>query len=161
MQAYREYCTAVAVVEFEEKEFEGPLNGQLGLGGPLWSPGQVLEQLVGFDAAMLTIDAVFWASQGFAAPPLGAVVLPAWWPGFFSRLAVRIRRPPPFRMNVFLQYKRPEHLSHSNASEWTLWKASYYRFWITSHQQLALVACATALGNSGLVAYAKQSHVGC
>lgn len=143
----------MSIAEFEEKEFEGPLNGQLGLGGPLWSPGQVLEQLVGFDVAMLTVNSVFWAAHGYAAPPPGAVVQPAWWPWPIIRLAVRVRRPPPFRMNVFLQHKRPEYLSRSSASEWTTWNASYFRFWITSHQQVALDACATALGQNGLVAY--------
>ena len=38
----------MTIAEFEEKEFEGALNTQLTLGGPMWSPGQVLEQLVGF-----------------------------------------------------------------------------------------------------------------
>lgn len=143
----------MSVAEFEEKEFEGPLNCQLALGAPLWSPGQVLEQLVGFDAAMITVNSVFWATHGFATPPPGAVVQPAWWPWVITRLAVRVRRPPPFRMNVFLQHKRPEYLSSSSASEWTTWKASYFRFWITNHQQVALDACAAALGRDGLVAY--------
>lgn len=143
--------------EFEEKEFEGPLNGQLGLGGPMWSPGQVLEHLVGFDVAILTEDAVFWAARGFATPPPGAPVLPRWWPSAFTRLATRIRRPPSFRMNVFLQHKRPEHLSRSSAVEWPFWGTAYFRFSITPHQQVALEACAAALGQNGLVAYASPA----
>jgi len=47
--------------EFEEKELEGPLNAQLSMGGPLWSPGQVLEQIVGFDIAIMVDDISFWA----------------------------------------------------------------------------------------------------
>ena len=149
--------SGMSVAEFEEKEFEGPLNGQLGLGGPLWSPGQVLEQLVGFDVAMLTQDMVFWTAQGFASPPQGAVVLPGWWPGALARLAVRVRRPPPFKMNVFLQHKRPEYLSKATATEWSCWKVAYFRFAITRHQQVALDACASALGQNGLVAYASPA----
>lgn len=149
-------CTVVlmSIAEFEEKEFEGPLNNLLGLGGPLWTPGQVLEQFVGFDVAMRTVDAVFWATQGFPSLPPGGVVQPAWWPSWWQRLAVRARQPPPFQMNVFLQHKRPEYLTRSSASEWNTWKASYFRFLITTHQQVALEACATALGQNGLVAYA-------
>lgn len=144
-------CTVVlmSIAEFEEKEFEGSLNNQLGLDGPPWTPGQVLEQFVGFDVAMRTVDAVFWAAQGFVSPPPGVVVQPAWW-----QLAISTRQPPPFQMNVFLQHKRPEYLTRSSASEWNTWKASYFRFLITTHQQVALEACATALGKNGLVAYA-------
>ncbi len=147
----------MSIAEFEEKEFEGPLNGQLGLGGPLWSPGQVLENLVGFDVAMLTTDAVFWAARGFLVPPQGAVGLPAWWPWALNCRAWHLRHPPPFKMNVFLQHKRPEYLSRSSAAEWATWNTAYFRFWITHHQQVALDACASALGQNGLVAYASPA----
>ena len=143
----------MSIAEFEEKEFEGPLNGQLGLGGPIWSPGQVLEEAVGFDVAIFTVHATFWASCGFTAPPQGAVIYASWWPGFpFTN-----RSPPTFRVNVFLQYKRPEYLSRSSASEWSEWKSAYYRFWITDHQQTALDACAASLGQNGYVAYASPA----
>lgn len=143
----------MSIAEFEEKEFEGPLNSQLMFGGPLWSPGQVLEQLVGFDVAMLTAHSAFWAARGFSEPPSGAVVQLEWWLRDIARLVVGVRRPPHFQMNVFLQHKRPEYLSRSSASEWATWGANYFRFWITSHQQAALDACAAALGQNGLVAY--------
>lgn len=147
----------MSVAEFEEKEFEGPRNGQLGLGGPLWSPGQVLEKLVGFDVAMLTINAVFWVAVGVQVPPQGAAVLPVWWPSALNRRAWRLRHPPSFKMNVFLQHKRPEYLSRSSASEWATWNTAYFRFLITPHQQVALEACASALGQNGLVAYASPA----
>ncbi len=151
------YSRGVSLAEFEEKELEGPLNGQLGRGGPMWSPGQVLEQLVGFDVAMFTQNAVFWAAQGHSAPPQGAVVLSAWWPLGITRLADPGRRPPSFRMNVFLQYKRPDYLARPYAGEWPTWNRAYFRFWITSHQQAALDACAAGLGTNGLVAHASPA----
>ncbi|AFE06570.1 hypothetical protein COCOR_05776 [Corallococcus coralloides DSM 2259] len=143
--------------EFEEKEFEGPLNAQMGLGAPMWSPGQVLEKVVGFDVALMVQGTALWAQQGFAVPPQGAVILPAWWPWGIARLAVKVRRPPPFRLNLFLQYKRPEYLRGAQAGEWSKWKRSYYRFWIENHQQRALDACTKALGADGLVAYASPA----
>jgi hypothetical protein len=146
----------VSIAEFEEKEFEQTLNGQLCPSGLMWPPGQVLEEVVGFDVALHTVHAVFWAARGYATPPQGAVILPAWWPLVPASVFVH-RAPPPFAVNVFLQHKRPERLSRSSASEWSSWNAAYFRFWITDHQQAALDACTTALGQNGLVAYASPA----
>src|SRR5580692_2241170 len=105
----------MALAEFEEKELEGPLNAQLTGGtGLLWSPGQVLEAIVGFDAALMVTDLSFWASVGLGPLPPGLPVVPSWWHGWPSPLLrplFRLRTPPPFRLNLFLQYKRPEHLT--------------------------------------------------
>jgi hypothetical protein len=143
----------MSVAEFEEKEFEGLSNMQLGSCGLMWAPGQVLEAAVGFDVALQATNAVFWAARGFPTAPPGAVVAPAWWPAA-SASAFAGRAPPPFAMNVFLQYKRPNHLARVQALEWPTWQQAYFRFLITSHQQAALDACARALGRNGLVAYA-------
>jgi hypothetical protein len=124
----------------------------------LWSPGQVLEAIVGFDVALMVMDLSFWASIGFGAAPHGLPVLGSWWPGWPSLLLrplFRFRTPPPFRLNLFLQYKRPEHLTQGK--ERKHWKAAYFRFALTSHQQRALEACATSLGPGGHVAYGSPA----
>lgn len=149
--------TCMPIAQFEEKEFEGPLNLQLAVQGRMWSPGQVLEKLVGFDAALLVHDAVFWARNGFTAPPPGATVLPGWWPWASSVFLRRKRVPPSYPLNVFLQYKRPEYLSGGRASEWSHWKRPYFRVSIIRHQQRALVACANEVGRNGVVAYASPA----
>lgn len=141
--------------QFEEKELEGPLNAQLSARGVFWSPGQVLEKIVGFDVAMVVSEVGFWASMGFGTVPSGRRVLSSWWPGWpslFVRPLFRFRTPPTFTLNAFFQYKRPQYLSHGG-SEWSAWASPYYRFDLTRHQQLALEACATSLGVHGLVAY--------
>lgn len=47
-------------VEFEEKEYESALYNQLASSNiHLWSPGQVLESYLGFDAALLVDDPFF------------------------------------------------------------------------------------------------------
>jgi hypothetical protein len=143
--------------EFEEKEFEGPLNTQLCLGTPMWPPGQVLEAIVGFDVALMVQDAVFWGQQGFAAPPQGAAIQTSWWRPASAHLAVQIPSPPSFRLNLFLQYKRPQYLHGAQAGEWSDWQQAYYRFRTMAHQQSALDACAQALGANGLVAYASPA----
>jgi len=111
---------------------------------------------VGFDVALHANHAVFWVARGYATPPQGAVILYTWWPLVPASVFAH-RAPPPFAVNVFLQHKRPEHLSRSSASEWSSWNTAYFRFWITKHQQAALDACATALGQNGLVAYASPA----
>lgn len=144
--------------EFEEKELEGPINAQLSMGGPLWSPGQVLEQIVGFDVAIMVDDISFWASVGFGAAPAGLPVLPSWWsswPSVILRPLFRFRTPPKFRLNLFLQYKRPERLTRGQ--EWPDWKKPYFRFDLTPHQQSALEACAKSLGTGGLAAYGSPA----
>ena len=148
----------MTIAEFEEKEFEGPINTQLSLGSPLWSPGQVLERLVGFDAAIHVVIATFWASLGFGSVPLGLPVTAAWWsgwPALLLRPLFALRSPPPFRLNVFLQYKRPEYLVHGQ--EWKHWRVPYFRFDVTLHQQRSLEACARSLGGGGLVAYGSPT----
>ncbi|MFD2251592.1 hypothetical protein FHS82_000747 [Pseudochelatococcus lubricantis] len=47
-------------------------------------------------------------------------------------------RMPPFRFNLFVQYKRPVFLKTKGAGEWEHWKRSYYRYNTTPHQQDAL-----------------------
>lgn len=146
-----------AIAEFEEKEFECPLNGQLNRGGKMWPPGQVLEQVVGFDAALFVDAVAVWAHLGVPTVPGGRVVLATWWPGKDAQAALSNHPPPPFKLNVFLQYKRPEHLAGVRSREWKYWKAPYFRFYVTTHQQVALEACADALGTRGLVAYASPA----
>jgi hypothetical protein len=147
------------LAEFEEKELEGPLNAQLtGASGLLWTPGQVLEAIVGFDAALMVEGASFWASLGFEPTPSGLPVSASWWPGWPSillRPLLRFRTPPPFRLNLFLQYKRPQHLTYGG--QWRYWRSSYFRFDITPHQQRALEACAKSLGPAGHVAYGSPA----
>jgi len=147
------------LAQFEEKELEGPLNAQLcGGSGLLWSPGQVLEAVVGFDAALMVTDISFWASLGFGHVPHGLPVQSSWWPGWPSLLLrplFMFRTPPHFRLNLFLQYKRPEHLERGK--EAGHWNSAYFRFAVTPHQQRALEACARSLGVDGHVAYGSPA----
>src|SRR5690606_7278071 len=45
---------------------------------------------------------------------------------------------PEFKLNLFVQFKRPTFLKSPGAKEWSDWRQSYYRFGITPHQQEAL-----------------------
>lgn len=144
-------------VQFEEKEIEGPLNAYLASNGLIWSPGQVLEQIVGFDVAIKVQLACFWSSLGYSSIPSGDIVLPSWWP-VIVRHHFDERAPPSFELNVFLQYKRPDYLYGGNAKERKRWPTgTYYRFILDTEQQTALEACASSLGTNGIVAYATPA----
>lgn len=143
----------MAWVEFEEKEMEEPLDLQLVHQGLLWPPGQVLENVVGFDAALAVHASAFWTILGYPAPLPGAVILQSWWTNASPAAWVK-PHPPSWKLNAFLQYKRPEYLHGAMAEERCRWPTGlYYRFGVDTEQQLALEACASALAGNGLFLY--------
>lgn len=126
-------------VEFKEKPYEKYVSQELGrLTNFAYSPDQCDESFLGFDDAFL-----------LAAPHL-FMLAP------FRRRSRRLRafgltiaeldlvddeivkRMPPFRFNLFIQYKRPEYLRTKGASEWVHWGSPYYRIELTPHQQAIL-----------------------
>lgn len=137
-------------VDYEEKTFEGTLNQELvGASGLLFPPGQVLENDLGIDVGILTHHRAFWRIWDLAPPPMGVDLAQISW--------IRHRHPAPqlpsYRLNLFLQHKRPEFLSQRNSKEWSHWNKPYFRFAITPHQQATLEAGAKAVGADALVAY--------
>lgn len=117
--------------EFEEKEFETLANVSFALGShsttglapPMFSPGQVLERDLGFDFSIYlnpsstTYKLLFGAYPGPPAP--GASAPPAPLPA-----------AAPF-VNVFLQYKRPEHFTVNHRQP--VWQhTSFLRFEVRS-----------------------------
>lgn len=133
--------------DFEERTFEHPLNHQLlGRQRRLFVPGQVLEQYVGFDAALVATYPYFWRLWGTTRPPGLAVNSAVATP--------HARRAPSFRANLFVQHKRPHHMRRSSATEWPYWGREYFRFDIVDHQQQALEAVAARARGRAIVCYA-------
>lgn len=141
--------------EFEEKEYEGPLNHQLAAGSShLWPPGQVLKEHLGIDAAMWVGSQSFWRQVGYHLHPTGAALAHFNF-GYVWRRIGHSRPLPTFSCNLFIQVKRPEVLKQRNATMKTLGlKSPYWRFSIKPHQQNALDLLSRKLGNRALVAYA-------
>lgn len=138
--------------EFEEKEYEGPLNHELLASDPrIWPPGQVFEKYMGIDSALMVMSPLFWQAVGFSYPLPGAVLNDLRF-GHVWRQVGRKRKLPTFATNLFLQVKRPEFLSRSNSSVPIY--GEHYRFSIKAHQQLALCCLAKTLGHRGRVFYA-------
>jgi hypothetical protein len=145
--------------EFEEKEYEGPLNHQLlGSSNNLWAPGQVFENVFGVDSALLANNILLWQQFAFPKIPKGVVLSDYRW-NFLFRLANRTLRPfPSFRVNLLMQVKRPEfkkgvnrHYAKNGIS------GDYWQFKLTLHQQIILDLLERKLGSDALVIYACAS----
>ena len=141
--------------EFEEKEYEFPLNSQLLWGNQnIWTPGQVFEGNFGIDAALEVHRQDFWDMVGYPFP-LGGIFLNDFKFGYVWR-RMNIQRPlPTFKLNLFLQTKRPEILKNrpSNLKALGL-KSPYWRFEIKNHQQKLLHQLKLKLDRRAFVAYA-------
>lgn len=142
--------------EFEEKEYEGPLYNQLEAGCPhLWSPGQVFEHHIGIDRAMMINNARFWRLLARSIPR-GAVLSRYPWDLFPQ--SHRTRPLPSFRLNLFIQAKRPKsfkqpprHIRNAGLT------GRGWCFDVDAHQQSALEVVATQLGSKAAVVYASPA----
>lgn len=140
--------------EFEEKEYEGPLYHQLARSNRFWPPGQVLENYLGFDAALFVDDPFFWRLHHFRRAPRGFILNSFGWPSF-PRKRLRRSRLPRFRVNCFVQAKRPvvgprvpKRVSGLGS------RRPFFRISIESDQQRTLEAAAVRLHGRALFTYA-------
>jgi hypothetical protein len=145
----------VRAAEFEEKEYEGPLYNQLERGhAHLWSPGQVLEGYLGFDRALLLDEPYLWQMHGYRRPLRGFSPSSFPWP-FLPRRRQVLNRLPRFRLNCFIQAKRPHAGSRLPRQLSALGAARpFFRFQIDSDQQKTLEAAAERLQGRALFTYA-------
>lgn len=143
--------------EFEEKQYEVPACIELGagkLGSRVFSSGQVLEKILGYDvAAGVDSNHLIW--RVLRAPrPAGVALIPKYW----SPLDTPDSRTLPISpVNLILQFKRPESMIHGTAAQWGLWRAPYFRFSRTPHQHRILAHIESQLGGSALVRYAAPA----
>ena len=146
--------------EFEEKSYEQHLVFSLVHGRPLFfSPGQVLENILGFDVALRTTDRDFWN--------MFPTVM-SWWRSIFfgyypgTRLSrelwdhfeATIEDWPKFKFNCFIQAKRPSRMLRSDAAEYSSWRCTYFRYDTMPHQQQALQSLAQRTLGTAIVVYA-------
>ena len=146
--------------EFEEKTFEQLLTSELVNGRSLFfPPGQVLEEIVGFDVALRTSNRSLWRLFPHMYPwwcnmlslsPPGISPRHAWW----QELERGVEQFPKFKFNCFIQAKRPNYMVRSDAAEYSSWNKPYFRFDTYAHQQKALESLALRTTGKAVVVYA-------
>ncbi len=151
--------------KFKEKSFEHAFMGELRLRTAfLFAPDQCDEHLLGFDGAVFLpwedyppfLPFICGSRRrrrlGISASEIGE---------FGQELNARL---PPFRLNVFIQFKRNHFLTQSHATEWESWKRSYFRYPIEEHQQqlmhkIAVVAQGRAASVYAAAAFYENSEL--
>lgn len=143
--------------EFEEKQFETQLNSELLYKNSIYSPGQVLENILGFDVALFTKNKHFWKifdphlfHRCYHLYP-GIILDTKYW----DHLEDSINEFPQIKFNLIIQYKRPDYLTSKSSTEWKLWNKEYYRYDITQHQQKSLSDLSVKINSNCLVLYAS------
>jgi len=150
----------VPLADFAEKTFETAYDIELasGIGGnpAVFAPSQVLEKLLGFDAAA-NPDAnhVLWSVLSASRPP-GLVLTSESWAGSGFAAPEQVHLPT-FPISYVVQFKRPEYLRGSRAAQWRLWHAPYYRFRRETDQQRVLKRLELNLGSEAVVRYAAPA----
>ena len=140
--------------EFEEGEYRGPLFNQLQTTNLVWEPGQVFEKHIGIDRAMWSANKYLLTLHGRMLPPAG-VVLPYYDWNYIWTLRNRRKKLPSFRLNLFVQAKRPMYGRYApKALKAQGLGSPYWRFDITAHQQAALEKLHSKLKGRAIVCYA-------
>jgi len=119
----------------------------------IWTPGQVFEGNFGIDAALEVTRADFWSIVGLPHAPSG-VMLNDFAFGYIWRRFEQTRPLPTFKLNLFLQAKRPEGMQNRPKPLRRLGlKSPYWRFEPKVHQQDLLSRLKRKLGNRAFVVY--------
>lgn len=148
------------LAEFCEREYETIFNRQLPtLNDLVWTPGQLHEHFLGFDAAYVSRSLLlFRLFKNLSWLPRGVRMSPNDWQAYFN---LADRDLPPFRFNLFVQHKRPEFISSHLGKEYQHWKCPYFRYDIDANQQSCLEKLEIIASNDALVTYACAAFHTC
>jgi hypothetical protein len=146
--------------EFNEQEYEGFLYNQLQRGDPrLWHPHEVLEQYLGFDRGLFVADMYLWRLKGRRAQ--GPGFAPWYWQDIWPDLArarVGRSRLPRFRLNCFIQAKRPKFSNRiPKIASRLSGKLPLFRIDISADQHMTLDRAAQAMQDRALFVYAAPA----
>ena len=120
----------------------------------LWTPGTVIEEVLGYDlAAGQPATDTIWRLLEVPRPP-GVRLLPRHWqPGQQPPLV----RLPPAPVSLILQFKRPEYLASNAAKQYRLWRNPYFRFTRDPRQHRVLRRLEQRAGDEVVVRYASPA----
>ncbi len=137
--------------EFEEKEFEKPLYNQLEEGKcDVWTPGQCFEAHIGIDYSGNINSSEFWARFGGFVPK--GVILNDYNMGYIWKKIKKKRILPTFRLNLFIQAKRP--YVHDGEYK-SVYNTKHYSFKINQRQHIILEMLEHKLRHRALLVYAS------
>lgn len=145
--------------EFEERSYEAPLYNQLERGNSIiYTPGQVLESRLGFDRGLFLAELAVWRILGYNAPLPGAALGYYDWPLGWGPPHPS-RQLPRFRLNLFLQAKRPTYYKRKPKTVRKIDSISppLWSFRVAQHQQQLLEVLASKLQGRAHVAYAAAA----
>lgn len=154
------YKGKLLICQFGEDNYKQCLNYEVMSQPGIFIPSQPQENTMGFDAAFFSSNPRFWRlwesawTPIFAIQPREGVELS---PDLFDGLQHDLDEndfPAKFKANIFMQYKRPDYLSTSLASEYDFWREPYFRYCIDPNQQNILEQLETNVSNKALVVYA-------
>lgn len=150
----------MVLTDFAEKAYETAYNIELakGVGGSpsVFAPSLVLEQITGFDAAADPgSDHPLWRVLRVPRPP-GLVLVPPLWSGP-RRAVVGASELPSLPVSLILQFKRPEYLKATQAKQWHMWQAPYYRFRRDRAQHVVLKRLETRVSSQAVIRYAAPA----
>lgn len=145
-------------VNFSERNFEAYFNseldykyGSMSFLNPSFTPSPLEEADLGFDKMIYFQKwRVLWPDwMGYCPRFLNGVTR-----NNLQSLGRRYNEIfPKLKANIFLQYKRPQYLNTSRASEWQSWKKPYYRFSTRDGQHELLVRLDKIAGKKAAVLY--------
>lgn len=126
-------------IEFKEKTFEKYFGHELArLTNITFSPDQCDEALLGFDEAFFMPEEWLFRFGPYVRRRRRGRLTGIEIDEFNKFGKMIASHMPEFKLNLFVQFKRPTFLISRGAKEWPDWKQSYYRYEITTHQQEAL-----------------------
>jgi hypothetical protein len=146
----------VATAEFTEREYELQFNLELasGLMGTVWTSGQVLEAIVGYDAVANPLQHhIIWRILQVPRPS-SIHLAPHHWLGSPKPSAPDLPSQP---ISLVLQYKRPEYLRGPPARQWGHWRQPYFRFTRARTQHSTLRRLQRGLAAAAVVRYAAPA----
>lgn len=144
--------------EFKEKTFEKYFGHEIArLTNVTFSPDQCDEALLGFDEAFLVPEIWFLRFAPYVRRSRLRRLTGVEIDKFNEAGKLHARHLPDFKLNLFVQFKRPTFLRSRGAKEWSDWKQSYYRYEITPHQQEALERLDAQSHGRAAVVYASPA----
>jgi len=144
--------------EFEEKQYEQPLNYELASKRRIYPAGQRFENKLAIDAAIFSRNPEFWklwkdvSGFGWRA---GLKLTPDLWDNIEQ--VVNSDLFPKFKFNLFVQHKRPEYISSPSGAEYFFWNQPYFRYNIVDNQQKILHKLERRVSSEAIVVYACPS----